>query len=108
MPDPYYEPPPTDTNGVLYSRVAAGHVQGLAPVPTPAPSDYADLAEAAEFMVYNYLKSTGGGQIKSQSRSGLSVTFADFEVIKALIEPVMGEYYEGSTSGHIGYIEDFA
>jgi hypothetical protein len=96
MPAPYYEPPPTDVNGELYRRVAAGHVQRLAPVPTPEPTDYAEAAEAAEFMVYDYLKNTGGGQRTSQSRSGLSVTFADFDAIKNLVAPVMGDYYTGS------------
>lgn len=110
MPAPYYNPPDPSAADELYSRAAAGYVQDLAPVPSPEPTDYAAKAEAAEFLVYNYLRSTGGGVITSQSRSGLSVSYADVAKIAAIIAPVMGEYFEGpqASSVNTGYIEDFA
>lgn len=110
MPAPYYTPPEGDVNGSLYSQAAAGYVQDLAPVPDPEPADYADKAEAAEFLVYNYFKATNGGIQKSESRSGLSKSWVDVAQIASLIAPVMGEYFEGpqASSVNTGYIEDFA
>jgi hypothetical protein len=107
---PYYTPPDASATDLLYSQAAAGYVQDLAPVPDPEPSDYADKAEAAEFLVYNYLKSTGGASVTSESRSGLSRSYASISEIAALIAPVMGEYYEGpqASSANTGYVEDFA
>ena len=92
----YYEPPATDTNRTLYQTIAAGHVQDLAPVPDPEPADYAEKAEAAEFLIYGYLKGTDGGLVKSQSARGLSDSYSDIRAIKDLIRPVMGEYFTGS------------
>ena len=97
MPDPYYDG--SESEAELYGRVAAGYVQDLAPVPDPEPSDYAELASSAEYLVYNYLASTKGGALSGRSRSGLSATYADMKRIKALIRPVMGEYYKGGKSG---------
>lgn len=109
MPDPYYSPPATDSGGGLYSLVAAAYVQDLAPVPDPEPSDYEEKAQAAEFLVYKHLRSTGAGIIKSQSARGLSVSYADVGLPDSLIASVMGEYYVGRVAAHnTGYVEDYA
>ena len=104
MAGPYYDPPSTDANADIYSRVAAGYVQDLAPTPDPETNDYMEKAEAAEFMVYNHIKATGGGLIKSQSARGLSGSYVDIAQLESLIRPVMGSYFTGSAAS-LGYLE---
>jgi len=106
MPPPYYTPTSPTAEQALYATAASGYVQDLAPAPDPETDDYADKAEAAEFLVYNYLIQTGGAVITSQSRSGLSVSYAKLSEIAALIAPVMGEHFVG-LAYNTGYIEDF-
>jgi hypothetical protein len=96
---PYYTPTDPTAEDTLLSRLAAGYVQKLAPVPDPEPADYADLAEAAEYAVYNYLKRTGAGVVASQSARGLSASYASIKTLASIIGPVMGEYYEGAPGG---------
>lgn len=99
MPDPYYEPPSPTAEDTLLSRLAAGWVQKLAPVPSPEPADYADLAEAAEYAVFNWLKRTQGGTLTAQGARGLSATYASHKEAVGLVAPVMGPYYTGPTRG---------
>ncbi len=109
MSDPYYDLTGTETEADFFSRIAAAYVQDLAPVPDPEPDDYADMAAAAEYLIYNYLTQTSGASVRSEGVSGISSSYVDFEKIKALVAPVMGPYYEGSAAGlgaHTGYIED--
>ena len=84
----YYEPPAADTNRTLYQTIAAGHVQDLAPVPDPEPADYAEKAEAAEFLIYGYLKGTDGGLVRSQSARGLSDTYSDIRASRTSYVPL--------------------
>lgn len=110
MTDPYYDLNAPESEAVLFSRIAAGYVQDLAPVPDPEPDDYADKAAAAEYLVYNYLTQTKGAIVSSQSARGLSLTLADRKNVEALIAPVMGTYFAGPSSsiGNTAYLEDFA
>jgi len=106
---PYYTPPDATDEDTLLSRVAAGYVQRYAPVPDPEPDDYADMAEAAEYLVYSYLQSSQGGAVVSQSRSGLSVTYAtgNLSHIRELIAGAMGTYYTSGTSLSIAVDSSF-
>lgn len=111
MPPPYYSPDDPTAEQTLYAQAASAYVQDLAPVPDPEPDDYADKAEAAEFLVYNYLVGTSGALVTSESARGVSASYATIAAIAALIAPVMGEYFEGPASGvaaNTGYVEDFA
>lgn len=104
---PYYTPPDATPADTLLSRVAAGYVQRYALVPDPEPSDYADMAEAAEYLVFNYLKATRGGTLTAQSRSGLSVSVADFRRVRELVAGVMGPYLTTQTSFSIAVDSSF-
>ena len=111
MPEPHYSPPTTDANGGLYAVAAAAIVADLAPAPDPETEDYIEAAEVAEFLVYNHLKLTGGASVTSKSARGLSASFTDIEKVKALVAPVMGDYFTGTTVGagsNTAYVEDFA
>ena len=107
MPPPYYSPVDPTAEQTLYAQAASGYVQNLAPVPDPEPDDYADKAEAAEFLVYKYLVNTDGATVKNWSRSSVSESYGDLSAISSIIAPVMGEYFEGLAS-NTGYVEDFA
>ena len=114
MPGPYFDAAFAGTeaedNATYFGTVAAAYVQNVAPVPDPEPDDYADLAAAAEYMIYKYLVRTSGGSLKSQSARGLSASYGDIGAVEALIPSVMGEYYEGpeSASHNTGYTEDYS
>jgi hypothetical protein len=100
-----------ETEDSLFRTVAARKVQDLAPVPDPEPTDYAPLAAAAEYLVYNYLTQTSGASVSSEGVSGISSSYVDLSKIEAIVAPVMGEYFVGSTANaasNTAYLEDFS
>lgn len=112
MPAPFFDPGASDTQEEYLSRIAAGYVANLAPAPdTEAEGyeDYALLAEAAEYMLYTYLKKTAGISISSRSMSGLSESYVDSGKIQAIVAGAMGAYYTGPTASpsNTAYIGDF-
>lgn len=89
----YYDPATAESEEDFYLAVAEMWVQRLAPVPDPEPVDYADKAERAERLLYNYLSSTQGGSLTSVSASAGSLSFAQKSEVKALVRSTMGPYY---------------
>ncbi len=98
MTEPFYDLSAPEAEATLFSRVAAGYVQQLAPAPDPIPDDYYDMAAAAEYIIYNYLTQTSGASVSSEGVSGISSSYVDIKTVKALIAPVMGAYYTGGKS----------
>lgn len=92
----YYFPAAGESVEDFYLGVAAAMVQRFAPVPDPEPADYAERAERAERLLYDYLSSTQGGALTSVSASAGSLGFAQMAAVKALVRDTMGSYY---TSG---------
>ena len=109
MPAPYYSPVDPTAEETLLARLASGIVQRLAPTPEDETTDYQEMAEAAEYLVYSYLKTSGGGSLKSWSRSSVSETLAEFGAIEAVVAGAMGSYYVGPVSSphNTGYVENF-
>jgi len=95
--EPYYEIGDESPQELL-GRVAARYVQDLAPAPNPVTPDYRKNAAAAEYLVLDYLMSSKGGSVTSVTVGTASMTFKDIEKIEALIAPVMGEYFVGSSA----------
>jgi hypothetical protein len=44
-------------------------------------------------MIYNYLTQTSGGSVSSEGVSGISSSYVDFNKIKSIVKPIMGNYY---------------
>jgi hypothetical protein len=89
----FFDPTSQQTEAEYFKRIAAAYRQRLAPMPDPEPDDYADLAEAAEYAIYNYLTQTSGASVESEGVSGINSKYVDFNTIKNTVKPIMGNYY---------------
>jgi hypothetical protein len=93
MTEAFFDPDSQQTEAEYFKRMAAAYRQRLAPMPEPEPEDYPELAEAAEFLIFNYLLQTSGGSVTSEGVSGIRSDYVDFNEIKSMVKPVMGNYY---------------
>lgn len=93
MTEAFFDPTSQQTEAEYFKRMAAAYRQRLAPMPTPEPDDYAELAEAAEYMIFNYLTQTSGGSVTSEGVDEIRSNYVDFEQIKSMVKPIMGNYY---------------
>lgn len=89
----YYNPATAESEEDFYLGVASEMVQRFAPVPDPLPVDYAQKAERAERLLFNYLSSTQGASLTSVSAEAGSLSFTDVDTTKAIIRQSMGKYY---------------
>jgi hypothetical protein len=89
----FFDPGSQQTEAEYFKRMAAAYRQRLAPMPDPEPDDYAELAEAAEYMIFNYLTQTSGGSVASETIDVISTGYVDFNKIKSMVKPIMGNYY---------------
>jgi hypothetical protein len=105
MTEAFFDPDDQQTEAEYFKRIAAAYRQRLAPMPDPEPDDYAELAEAAEYAVFNYLTQTSGGSVSSEGVSGISSHYVDFAKIKSIVMPIMGSYYSPPGRLRTRYIE---
>lgn len=87
-------------------RVAAAKVQKIAPAPTPEPSDYEDLAVAAELIYGEWLWRTGGYKT-SESIGGASRSYSSRSQVESAIADVMGDYTTSGASANVGLVGGF-
>ncbi len=85
-------------------RTAASKVQRLAPVPSPEPWDYFDLAVAGELIYGEWLWKTGGF-VSSESLLGASRSYGTSKEIEDAIADVMGDYAE--TGVGVAYLDSW-
>lgn len=114
MPDPHYAPSGTlTTEQGLYLQTAANIVYDLAPPTEDATAEeeeaYELKAAGAELLVYNWLQSTGGGTITSESARGLSASYGAFAPVREMVKGAMGDSFvdAAGVAASTGYIEDF-
>ena len=105
MTEAFFDPEKQESEATYFARIAAAYRQSLAPMPDPEPDDYAELAEAAEFAIYNYLTQTSGGAVSSESVDVISSTYVDISKIKAIVRPIMGQYYSPTGGLRTRYIQ---
>lgn len=60
-------------------------------VPDPEPSDYAERAEAAEKLIFEWLNDTKG-YLSGVGVSGVSLSYGDRQAIYELVKATMGTY----------------
>lgn len=94
---PAFDPATAATPEELYAGVATDLVEKYAPEPDPLPSPdtYTPKAKRAQQLIYNWLMSTSGGTVSSESLSGLGSTSYDakaLSVARGIVRDTMPEY----------------